>query len=366
MILMNDFKREDETLVQAQLAATERVFRSGWYILGGEVKAFESEWAQWIGAKHAIGVANGMDALEIGLRAMGIGVGDEVITTPMTAFATLLSIFRTGAQPVLADISADTAILDLRSVERCISPRTKAIMVVHLYGQVGPVEQLSKLCADKNLFLVEDCAQAHGAKASGKAAGTWGSFAGWSFYPTKNLGCVGDGGALTTENEAIAEQAQQLRNYGQSMRYHHPHIGLNSRLDELQAAILRERLKLLDAWTAKRREIAHIYAAEIHNPQVTVLPLPIDPYRHVHHLFVLTTPKRDALQAHLKEHGVDSLFHYPISAHHQPPCKNVRMDPLGLPNAERHAAECISIPIHPALTSLEISQVVDAVNDWNI
>lgn len=365
MILINEFKREDEALLQAQLAAVERVFRSGWYVLGSEVKAFEQEWSSWVGAKNAVGVGNGMDALEIGLRALKIGRGDEVITTPMTAFATVLSILKVGAEPVLADIDPNTATLDPRSVERCLSARTKAIIVVHLYGQAGAVEDLSKLCADRGLHLVEDCAQAHGAKASGRAVGTWGVFAGWSFYPTKNLGCVGDGGALTTDSSEIAAFASQLRNYGQSERYHHPFIGLNSRLDEIQAAILRERLKHLHAWTARRREIAQAYALGIKNQQVNILPLPKDSQRHVHHLFVATTPKRSALQIHLRESGVDSLFHYPIPIHHQEPCNGIRKDPTGLSNAERHAAECISLPIHPALNDSEISKVIESVNQWN-
>lgn len=364
MIPMNDFRRDDESLVQAQLAATERVIRSGWYVLGGEVKAFESEWAGWIGATEAVGVANGMDALEIGLRALGIGHGDEVVTTPMTAFATTLAILRAGAQPVMADIEPDTANLDVASVERCLSPRTKAVMLVHLYGQVGPLEELSRLCSDRGIHLLEDCAQAHGAKASGRPAGTWGAFAGWSFYPTKNLGCLGDGGAITTEDHQLAERARMLRNYGQSVRYQHPVPGLNSRLDELQAAILRERLEHLRTWTSRRREIARIYAREIAHPALRVLPLPADADRHVHHLFVLTTPRREGLQAHLARHGVENLFHYPIPVHHQAPCRNLRTDPAGLPASERHAKECISIPIHPYLTESEIGQVVDAVNSW--
>lgn len=365
MILMNDFKREEESLIQAQLAAVERVFRSGWYVLGSEVKTFESEWSNWVGASETVGVANGMDALEIGMRAIGIGQGDEVITTPMTAFATVLSILRTGAEPVLADIDPNTAILDIRSVERCLSKRTKAVSVVHLYGQAAPLEEFSKFCSDQKIHLIEDCAQAHGAKVAGKAAGTWGIFAGWSFYPTKNLGCIGDGGALTTGSPQVAEQARILRNYGQSVRYKHPIVGMNSRLDELQAAILRVRLNHLTEWTTLRRSIAKTYATEIHHPHARILPLPSEAEQHVHHLFVVTSSHRDSLQAHLKECGIDSLFHYPIPVHHQAPCKNIRIDPNGLANAEKHANECLSLPIHPAMTENEVSQVVEAINSWH-
>jgi len=364
VIAMNDLKRDDDDLVRRELSATERVLRSGWWILGPEVAAFESEWAAHCGVPHAVGVANGMDALEIGLRALGIGPGDEVVTTPMTAFATVLSILRTGAEPVLADIDPDTAILDPVSVARCLSPRTKAVMVVHLYGQAGPVEALSELCAAHRIHLVEDCAQAHGAIASGRPCGTWGACAGWSFYPTKNLGAIGDGGALTTQSEDLDREARRLRNYGQSVRYHHPVAGLNSRLDELQAAILRERLKHLDAWTARRRAVARAYADGIRHRLVRVLPLPSDPARHVHHLFVVTSPEREALQSHLKERGVESLFHYPVPAHHQEPAKSLRRDPAGLPHAEAHARTCLSLPIHPALSEAEVATVIAAVNDF--
>jgi len=366
MILMNDFKRDEDALVKQELSAIERVLRSGWWILGSEVAAFESEWAAWLGTQHAVGVANGMDALEIGLRCLGIGPGDEVVTTPMTAFATVLSIFRTGATPVLADIDPDTAMLDPDSVLRCLSPRVRAVMLVHLYGQAGPVERLSEICREHRIHLIEDCAQAHGAKASGKPCGTWGIYAGWSFYPTKNLGTIGDGGAMTTEVKEIADTARRLRNYGQSVRYHHPEVGLNSRLDELHAAILRERLKRLDAWTARRRVIAHSYAKGIHNPLVRILPLPQDPSRHVHHLFVATTTHRDAFQEHLKSNGVDTLFHYPVPAHWQEPCEGTRIDPAGLPNAERHALECISFPIYPMLEDREVDHVIDTVNAFRI
>lgn len=358
------FERQHESLVQSQLAAVERVFRSGRYVLGAEVESFEREWTTWLGSKAAVGVGNGMDALEIGLRVLGIGEGDEVVTTPMTAFATVLAILRAGAEPVFADIDPDTANLDPSSVERCLSSRTKAVSLVHLYGQAGPVEALSTLCRARGIHLVEDCAQAHGAKASGRYVGTWGTVAGWSFYPTKNLGGIGDGGALTTESEELADKARQIRNYGQSVLYRHPIIGMNSRLDELQAAILRERLKHLHSWTARRRTIAETYAAGIRNSLVHVLPLPTDPERHVHHLSVVTTPVRDALQSHLRDWGVETKFHYPVPIHHQDSCRSLRRDPNGLGSAELHAARCLSLPIHPSLTDDEVFRIVEAVNDF--
>ncbi|MEN9352754.1 MAG: hypothetical protein RL318_79 [Fibrobacterota bacterium] len=362
MILMNDFKREDEGLIADQLAAVERVLRSGWYVLGNEVKAFEQEWASWIGATHAVGVGNGMDALEIGLRALGIGAGDEVITTPMTAFATVLAIFRAGATPVLADIDPATGILDPVSVERCLNPRTKAVMVVHLYGQAAPLGRFVDLATKHGIHLIEDCAQAHGAKFEGRFVGSFGSFAGWSFYPTKNLGAIGDAGALTTGKQEVAEGARRLRNYGQSVRYLHPEIGMNSRLDEIHAAMLRERLKRLQGWTLRRREIAAKMHAGIDNELVQALPAPADPESHVHHLFVVTSKHRDELQKHLASSSVDALCHYPVPVHQQDSCRDIGRDPEGLSCAEIHSSTCLSIPCHPFLKDSEVEQIIDAVN----
>lgn len=365
-VVMNDFRADSEALVRAELAACERVLRSGWWILGAEVEAFEREWAHYSRTPHAVGCANGLDAIEIGLRALGIGPGDEVITTPMTAFATVLAVIRAGATPVLADIDADTAMLDPESVARCIGPKTKAIVLVHLYGQVGPVESLGKLAVDRGIALIEDCAQSHGAQAGGRAAGTFGAFAAWSFYPTKNLGAVGDAGALTTTSQPLAESARSIRNYGQSVRYHHPVIGMNSRLDELQAAILRERLAYLDAWTLRRRQIAQRYAAGVQSKLVRALPLPDEEGRHTHHLFVVTSAHRDALQAHLKSREIDALIHYPIPIHFQEPCRQLARDPRGLERTEAHARSCLSLPCHPAMTDDEVDRVVGAVNEFKV
>lgn len=364
MILMNAFTREPEDLIRAQVNAVERVIRSGWWILGKEVQAFETEWSHYSGIEHTVGVANGMDALEIGLRGLGIKAGDEVITTPMTAFATVLSILRAGAMPVFADIDPDTAILSVESVARCISPKTRAVMVVHLYGQAAPLDKFSSLCRERGLHLIEDCAQAHGASFQGMPVGSVGAFAGWSFYPTKNLGTVGDGGALSTHDLALAEKARQLRNYGQSVRYHHPQEGVNSRLDELHAAILRERLQYLKVWTERRRKIAVAYFQGIKNPLVRSLPLPADLAQHVHHLYVVTSFKRDVLAAYLKSKEIETLIHYPLPVHFQEPCKILRSDPQGLKSAERHAAECLSLPCNPFLTDHEIQEVIDAVNGF--
>ena len=364
MILMNDFKAEPEELVQKELEAVERVLRSGWFILGSEVKNFESSWAARCKAKHAVGVGNGMDAIEIGLRALGIGRGDEVITTPMTAFATVLAITRAGAEPVLADIDPKTALLDPDSVERCLSPRTRAILLVHLYGQVRTMEQWSALCEKAGIYLLEDCAQSHAAAWQGKVAGTFGAWGAYSYYPTKNLGAVGDGGAIVTNSEKIADSAKVLRNYGQSQRYHHPELGLNSRLDELQAAILSTRLGWLDAYTRRRKEIAGAYFDGIRNPRIHTMARPLEKDSHVYHLFVIRCDERDRLAGHLQERGVSSLIHYPIPVHHQKPCTGIKIDPQGLKHAEQHAAHCLSIPCHPQMGDNDVSTVLEAINEF--
>jgi dTDP-4-amino-4,6-dideoxygalactose transaminase len=363
-ILMNDFKSEPRALRDAMLTAAERVFASGWYVLGKEVEQFEKRWADACGARYAVGVGNGMDALEIALRLLGIGPGDEVITTPMTAFASVLAIIRAGATPVLADIDPDTALLSAKSVQRCISKKTRALLVVHLYGQLRNIEEWVAICADNRFELIEDCAQSHLASSGGKIAGTFGRIGAYSFYPTKNLGAMGDAGALITDAKDLAERTRQFRNYGQSQRYHHPNLGMNSRLDELQAAILSERLKWLDEFTHRRRAIAERFFREIRNDDVATLARPTEPSSHVYHLFVVKSSARDKLQAHLAERGIQSLIHYPVPVHHQEPCRDLQRDPKGLKVSERHAETCLSIPCHPQMSDGDAERVIDALNSF--
>ncbi|MEQ1882046.1 MAG: DegT/DnrJ/EryC1/StrS family aminotransferase [Burkholderiales bacterium] len=365
MIPMNAFQREPESLRAKEIDAVRAVLDSGWYILGGQVKAFESAWASRTGTKYAIGVANGMDAIEIGLRCLDIGPGDEVITTPMTAFATVLAIIRAGAIPVLADIDPDTALLDRASVERCIGPKTRALLLVHIYGQVRDMDRWLELCKRENIRLFEDCAQSHLAAAMGEPSGSIGSWGAFSFYPTKNLGAIGDGGALTTNCDEIAAKAKVLRNYGQSVRYHHPVLGMNSRLDEMQAAILRVRLETLEEFTKRRQAIAVRYRAGIGNPRIRLLSAPQSVESHVYHLFVICCDDRNRLADFLKNRGIESLIHYPIPVHLQPPCRGARTDPAGLGNAERFAETCLSIPCHPQLTDDEVFEVVKALNEYD-
>jgi dTDP-4-amino-4,6-dideoxygalactose transaminase len=366
MILMNDFKAEPPELKKAMLSAAERVIESGWYVLGNEVVSFERQWSSICDVNYAIGVANGMDAIEIAIRALNIGVGDEVITTPMTAFATVLAILRAGAVPVLADINPDSGLLNIDSVVRCLTSKTKAVVLVHLYGQLRDISLWEKLCIDNNLYLIEDCAQSHLAELNGKFAGSFGEAGAYSFYPTKNLGAIGDAGVLVTNNEAIAERASKLRNYGQSIRYHHPELGLNSRLDEIHAAMLSERLKWLASFTERRREIADQYRAGIDNNKISLLSVPQERSAHAYHLFVIKTSNRDALQKHLQENDVQSLIHYPVPVHHQESCRDIKIDPNGLLESELYATQCLSIPCHPQMTDAEVEQVINLINSFGV
>jgi dTDP-4-amino-4,6-dideoxygalactose transaminase len=364
VISMNGFSQEPSEIIEAELLATRTVLESHYYVLGTQVTEFESEWADYCGIEHAVGVANGLDAIEIALRALKIGPGDQVITTPMTAVATVLAILRSGATPVLADIDPTTGLLDPESVERCVTEQTRALILVHLYGQLRNMGTWVSLCDSLGIALIEDCAQSHGAKERGLSCGSFGAAGAFSFYPTKNLGAIGDAGALVTNNDQIAEQARMLRNYGQTNRYEHEVVGMNSRLDELQAALLRVRLHYLDSFTQRRQEIAARYLSEISNSFVTPLAAPLDPSEHVYHLFVVTTGHRVQLQEHLHNEGVETLIHYPISADQQVALTGITTDPQGLPNSHRHAETCLSLPCQPQMTDTEINAVIAAVNSF--
>ena len=361
---MNDFKAEPAELKAAMAEAAQRVIESGWYVLGSEVEAFERRWAQALGIAHAVGVGNGLDAIELILRALDIGPGDEVVTTPMTAFATVLAVLRAGATPVLADIDPETALLDPASVERCLSARTKAVVLVHLYGQIRQMDRWTALCRQTGIHLVEDCAQSHLARQDGRSAGSFGVAGAYSFYPTKNLGAIGDAGAVVTDGRELAERLTRLRNYGQSHRYHHSELGTNSRLDEIQAALLSVRLDWLTAFTQRRHEIQAGLREGIRHSEVRLMAPPQQDDAHVHHLFVVCCERRDALQKHLAEQGVQALIHYPVPVHHQQPCTGLRADPLGLPNAEAHARTCLSLPCHPQMSATDVERIVDSVNSF--
>lgn len=362
MIFMNDFKAEPAELREAMLGAVRRVLESGWYVLGNEVVAFEKQWAAVCGVTNAVGVGNGMDAIEIALRSLDIGEGDEVITTPMTAFASVLAILRAGATPVLADIDPRTALLSLESAERCLGPKTKAVLLVHLYGQVRGMRAWMHFCAKHGISLIEDCAQAHLATWQGKVAGSFGVVGAYSFYPTKNLGAPGDAGMLITNDRKLAQRAASLRNYGQSTRYHHPELGMNSRLDEIHAAMLAERMRWLPEFTQRRRQIADAYQKGITNPLILKLASPEEASAHVHHLYVITCEQREALQAYLAEQRIQTLIHYPVPVHYQEPCATIGRDPQGLAKSEAHARNCLTLPCHPQMTDEDIRAVIAAIN----
>jgi dTDP-4-amino-4,6-dideoxygalactose transaminase len=283
----------------------------------------------------------------------------------MTAFATILAIYRAGATPVLADIDPETALISTASAAKCISNRTKAVLLVHLYGQLRNMNAWQEFCRDNDIYLVEDCAQAHLSSWQGRKAGNFGKAAAFSFYPTKNLGALGDAGAVITSSQSLRNRVRRLRNYGQSERYHHPELGLNSRLDEIQAAVLSERLKWLEAFTERRQEIASLYFENFSNSQVRCLAQPEEKGSHVYHLFVVLSDRREELQAYLAERNIQTLIHYPIPAHKQPPCNEIRYGVDGLSRAEYFSSCCLSLPCHPQMSDDDIEQVIQAINRFS-
>ncbi|MGG3937827.1 DegT/DnrJ/EryC1/StrS family aminotransferase [Anoxybacillus kestanbolensis] len=352
----NQYKKEIKV-------AFERVMDSGWYILGEEVESFEKEFAAYCGTKYAIGVANGLDALALILKAYGIGEGDEVIVPANTYIASILAISANGATPVLVEPNISSYNLDPNKIEEKITSKTKAIMVVHLYGQAANMDPINEIAKRYNLKVIEDGAQAHGAKYKGKRVGNLGDAAGFSFYPGKNLGALGDGGAITTNDSELATKLRALRNYGSHIKYENLYKGVNSRLDELQAAILRVKLPHLDKENEQRRKIAEYYLENIENPKIT---LPVvengDRESHVWHLFVIRTENREHLQKTLEEHGVQTLIHYPIPPHKQEAYSE--WNHLSYPITEKIHNEVLSLPISPILTIEEAKKIVDIINKY--
>lgn len=350
--------------------AAQRVIKSGWYIQGVEVSAFESEFAAYCGSKHCIGVANGLDALTLTLRAwkeMGkLEEGDEVIVPANTYIASILAITENRLKPVLVEPDTTTYNLCPVKTETAITQKTKAILAVHLYGQLAPMAELSSLAEAHDLLILEDSAQAHGASSSGRRAGNWGHASGFSFYPGKNLGALGDAGAVTTNDAELAQTIRALGNYGSHKKYENLYQGVNSRLDELQAAVLRVKLRYLDEETLHRRELALLYAEGISHPDI-VLPItkktfPESLEYHVFHLYVIRTRKRDKLQAHLRELGIQTLIHYPI-----PPCEQAAyagVELASFDSVSQLANEVLSLPMGPHLTADDAQSVIDAVNSY--
>jgi dTDP-4-amino-4,6-dideoxygalactose transaminase len=366
MIPFLDLKQINDKYSNDIVDAVKRVIDSGWYIQGVENKEFEKNYAQYIGTKYAIGVANGLDALRLIFRAyieMGImSANDEIIVPANTFIASLIAITDNGLIPVLVDADEETLQIDDSKIEAAISSKTKAIMIVHLYGQCSFTKKIGEICKKANLKLIEDNAQAHGCKFNGRITGSIGDAAAHSFYPGKNLGALGDAGAITTSDYELATTIRTLANYGSRIKYVSEYTGYNSRLDEIQAAILDVKLKYLDIELEKRKKVADLYLKTITNPHIK-LPIVNDRDSHVFHLFPILTEKRDDLQSYLKENGIQTIIHYPIPPHKQECYKE--MNHLSFPITEEIHNNELSLPIGPEIVLEEVVFISDTINKWN-
>ena len=345
---------------EALETALRSVLESGWFIMGHELKTFESEFASYCGTQHCIGVGNGLEALQLILQAMSIGPGDEVIVPSNTYIATWLAVSYSGATPVPVEPNEKTFNLDSTRIETAITPRTRAIIAVHLYGQPADMDPILEIARRHNLRVVEDAAQAHGARYKGRRAGSLGDAAGFSFYPGKNLGALGDGGAVTTDDDDLAERIRILRNYGSKVKYHNELKGLNSRLDELQAAFLRVKLKVLDTWNDHRTAIAGYYSDSL---QCSGLTIPFVPEwaQPAWHLYVVGSTARDQLQQKLTDLGIGTMIHYPIPPHLQPAYAELGMRPGDFPIAEKMASQVLSLPIGPHLSAMDSEYICNNI-----
>ena len=363
MINFLDLQKINNQYQKELKEACARVIDSGWYIMGNELEAFEREFAEYCGVKHAMGVANGLDALILVIRAwkeLGkLKAGDEVIVPANTYIASVLAITENDLTPVFVEPNPTTYNLCPINVRAAITEKTKAILPVHLYGLISPMPELMDIAKEHDLLVLEDCAQAHGANIDGKKVGNWGDAAGFSFYPGKNLGALGDAGAITTNNDELAETVKALRNYGSHKKYENLYQGINSRLDEIQAAMLRVKLGYLDHETTRRREIANCYRSGITNPLIQLPEWNIDD-NHVFHLFVIQTPKRDELQQYLTENGVQTVIHYPIPPHKQP--AYAKWNQQSLPVTEKIHQQVLSLPIDPTMIDDDILRVIHVIN----
>lgn len=357
-----DLGRLHQSICEPLDAAYRRVVDSGWFIMGPELEAFEAEFARYCEVKHCIGVGNGLEALHLLLRAYGVGPGDEVIVPSNTFIATWLAVSQCGATPVPVEPDINTHNIDSARIAAAVTSRTRAIMPVHLYGQPADMDPINEMAVKHGLIVIEDAAQAQGARYKGRRAGSLGHAAGTSFYPGKNLGALGDGGAVLTSDDAIADKVRQLRNYGSKIKYRHDLAGYNSRLDEMQAAFLRVKLTVLDDWNAKRREIAGQYSGLLGASGV-VLPCVPDYAEPVWHLYVIRSKQREALKTHLEKQGVSTVIHYPIPPHRQG-CYQAYANQTS-PVAEMLAEEVLSLPMFSTLDATEVEHVAAAVCDFS-
>jgi dTDP-4-amino-4,6-dideoxygalactose transaminase len=358
-----NLKRVNEPHEPAILEAIQRVIDSGWYILGEETAAFEKEFAEYCGVAHCIGVANGLDALHLILRAYGIGAGDEVIVPSNTFIATWLAVSQAGATPVPVEPDNSTYNLDPALIESAITRHTRAIMPVHLYGQPADMDAINHIARKHGLRVIEDAAQAHGARYKGRRAGSLGDAAGFSFYPGKNLGALGDGGAITTNDDALAATLRKMRNYGSTVKYQHEMIGVNSRLDEIQAAVLRVKLRYLDTENATRRILATTYLHALEGAHV-IAPTVLDDTEPAWHLFVVRTNQRETLQTHLTHQQIGTQIHYPTACHLQKAYASSSWPDL--PVAERLQSQVLSLPMAPYMVSADVITVANAIKTADI
>ena len=358
-ILNREFELYQAEYEQAAL----KVLRAGWYILGREVAAFEKEFADYIGGKFCIGVNSGLDALTLSVRALGIGAGDEVIVPANTYIATVLAITANGATPIFIEPD-EFYNLEADKIESAVTSKTKAIMVVHLYGQAACMDKICAVAEKYNLKLIEDCAQSHGAKFKGKMTGTFGNAGCFSFYPTKNLGAFGDGGAVVTNDENLAVTLKMLRNYGSEIKYHNKLEGVNSRLDEMQAALLRVKLSHLDALNAERKKIADRFLSGIKNPRL-ILPTTCASSEHVYHQFVIRTEKRDEFKRYLEDNGIKTVIHYPIPPHLAECYKRLGYQRGDFQITEKYSDEVLSLPMFNGMTDEEINFVIEVCNGYD-
>jgi len=342
-------------------SAVARVLKSGWYILGKELKAFEEEFAKYCSVKYAVGCASGTEAIALSLMALNITQDDEVITVPNTAVPTISAISMTGAKPVLVDIDK-YFLMDTSKIEKAITKKTKVILPVHLYGQAADMDKINNIATKYKLKVIEDAAQAHGAQYKGKKTGSLSDLGCFSFYPTKNLGAFGDGGAITTNDKMFYERLLMLRNYGEKERYYHAIEGINSRLDEVQAAVLRIKLKYLDRWNSQRKKIAGVYNNLLMD--VCAIPLERKESSHIFHLYVIRAKNRQKLQAHLKKKGIDTLIHYPVPVHLQKAYARLKYTKGDFPVTEQCAQEILSLPMHPYLNEKNIKYICKSICEY--
>lgn len=363
MIPIVDLKRQYKQTGEEVEKAVIEVLRSGYYILGPNTKALESEIASYVGTKHAIGLNSGTDALHLALRAMDIGKGDEVITVAFTFVATTESIEIVGATPVFVDIDPDTFNIDAKAIEDKITPRTKAIMPVHLYGQPADMDVIMDVAKRHNLYVIEDCCQAIGASYKGKKVGSFGDVGAYSFFPTKNLGGMGDGGMAVTNSDYLKDRMIALRNHGGAVRYHHDEIGVNSRLDEIQAAVLRVKMNYIDGWNDSRRKIAQKYNELFKDCADVQTPKELADTHCVYHQYTIKVPNRDAVQQMLQENGVGAMIYYPIPLHMQKVHAHLRYKMGDLPHTEKNTEFVMSLPMFAELTEAEQEEIAAKVID---